>query len=214
MERMDDFFEARVLDYDAHMLENVPGCAEGYERMTALLPDSAETLLDLGCGTGLELERIFKRFPKLAVTGIDLTKAMLQMLEDKFTGKNLQLIHGSYFDVDFGRGQYDAAVSFETMHHFTKEKKQGLYTRLCDALKPGGIYIECDYMVLTDAEENHWFAENSRIRRELGIAGDAFYHYDTPLTVAHQIEVLQKSGFADVRMIWREENTTILTARK
>lgn len=214
MERMDDFFEARVLDYDQHMLENVPGCAEGYDRMTALLPEGVKTLLDLGCGTGLELERIFSRFPDLAVTGVDMTKAMLQMLQNKFSGKDLRLIHGSYFDVDFGKEQYDAAVSFETMHHFTQEKKQGLYTRLCDALKPGGVYIECDYMVLTDEEENHWLAENSRIRGELGIPEDAFYHYDTPLTVDHQIEALTKSGFSDVRMVWREENTTSVTARK
>lgn len=214
MERMDDFFEARVLDYDAHMLENVPGCAEGYEKMAELLPESTKALLDLGCGTGLELERIFARFPDLAVTGIDLTKAMLEMLESKFGGKELRLIYGSYFDVDFGKKQYDAAVSFETMHHFTQEKKQGLYTRLCEALKPGGIYIECDYMVLTDEEEDHWFAENSRIRRELSIPEDEFYHYDTPLTVAHQIDVLQESGFPEVRMVWRKENTTIITAQK
>ena len=214
MERMDDFFEARVLGYDAHMLENVPGCAEGYEKMAELLPESTKALLDLGCGTGLELERIFTRFPDLAVTGIDLTKAMLEMLESKFGGKDLRLIHGSYFDVDFGKKQYDAAVSFETMHHFTQEKKQGLYTRLCEALKPGGIYIECDYMVLTDEEEDHWFAENSQIRRELGIPEDEFYHYDTPLTVAHQIDALQESGFSEVRMVWRKENTTIITAQK
>lgn len=214
MERMNDFFEARVLGYDAHMLENVPGCAEGYEHVAALLPEGTASLLDLGCGTGLELERIFTRFPVLAVTGIDLTMAMLQKLESKFNDKNLRLIHGSYFDVDFGRERYDTAVSFETMHHFTREKKEGLYAKLCDTLKPGGIYIECDYMVLTDEEENHWFTENSRIRSALGIAEEEFYHYDTPLTVDHQIEALRESGFSDVQMVWRKENTTILTARK
>ena len=38
-------------------------------------------------------------------------------------------------------------------------------------------------------------------------------HYDTPLTIDHQILLLLEAGFARVEMVWREENTTILTAQ-
>ena len=40
-----------------------------------------DLVLDLGCGTGLELDEIFRYFPDLAVTGIDLTREMLQQLK-------------------------------------------------------------------------------------------------------------------------------------
>ena len=73
LEEMRAFFAARVDIYDEHMRNEVEGCREGYARMAALLPEGIYSLLDLGCGTGLELEGIFARFPDLRVTGIDLT---------------------------------------------------------------------------------------------------------------------------------------------
>lgn len=214
LEKMDDFFTERVESYDDHMLETVPGCREGYLKMAELLPDGCSSLLDLGCGTGLELDAIFRRFPSLSVTGIDLTKAMLEKLKTKYPDKSLQLVCGSYFDVPFGENAFDCAISFQTMHHFSHEKKTGLYRRILNALRPGGYYIECDYMVEEQQEEDFYFAENARIRIEMQIPEDAFYHYDTPCTIENQKAMLLHAGFSDVRNVFRIENTTILVAAK
>lgn len=214
LETMSDFFTARTEMYDEHMLSEVEGCKEGYIKMASLVPKDSETLLDLGCGTGLELEVIYSLFPRLKVTGIDLTKAMLDKLRDKFPYKDMSLICGDYFKTDFGKDTFDCAVSFQTMHHFTKDKKLGLYKRLWDSLKDGGVYIECDYMVLTQAEEDHWFSENERLRCEQGIVGDEFYHYDTPCSIDNQIALLKDAGFSEVTEVFRVENTTMLVAKK
>ncbi len=77
MEKMTSFFSKRADVYDTHMLTNVPGCKEGYDFMSTLVPKSCKTLLDLGCGTGLELDPIFHAIPDIEVTGIDLTQEML-----------------------------------------------------------------------------------------------------------------------------------------
>ena len=214
LETMSDFFTTRTEMYDEHMLSEVEGCKEGYVKMAFHVPKDSETLLDLGCGTGLELEAIYSLLPRLKVTGIDLTKAMLDKLRDKFPHKDMTLICGDYFKTDFGKEIFDCAVSFQTMHHFTKDKKLGLYKRLWDSLKDGGVYIECDYMVLTQAEEDHWFSENERLRREQGIVGDEFYHYDTPCSVDNQIALLRDAGFGDITEVFRVENTTMLVAKK
>jgi tRNA (cmo5U34)-methyltransferase len=213
IEEMSQFFTARVEGYDAHMLCEVEGCREGYARMAALVPDGARDLLDLGCGTGLELDAIFARRPDLRVTGIDLTPAMLDKLRQKHPERALNLICASYFDVDFGIAAYDCAVSFQSLHHFTPETKLGLYRRVRQALRPGGVYLECDYMVEDPQEEAFYFAENARLRAEQGLDPDAFAHYDTPLTVAHQLDLLRKAGFASVQKLWRQENTTLLLAQ-
>lgn len=123
LEKMADFFTARVENYDQHMLDNVYGDHEIHKRFANCLPNESKKLLDLGCGTGIELEEIFNRFPKLEVTGVDLTQAMLDKLKEKFAGKNINLICGDYFLVDFGKNKFDCATSMETMHHFTKEKR-------------------------------------------------------------------------------------------
>ena len=213
LEEMSAFFTARLDGYDEHMLKDVGGCRECYEEMARLVPESAEALLDLGCGTGLELDFIFPRFPALRVTGVDLTQAMLDELRRKHPDKALDLVCGSYFDVDFGKTAFDAAISFQTMHHFAAEMKRSLYERVKKALKPGGVYIECDYMIEDDAEEALYFAELDRMRREQGLSPDKFVHYDTPLTIAHQTAVLKEAGFASVEKKLRVENTTILVAK-
>ena len=92
LEEMTAFFTSRLDLYDEHMLREVPGCRAGYARMAALLPEGTARLLDLGCGTGLELEPIFARFPALRVTGVDLTAAMLDRLRAKFPDRDLTLI--------------------------------------------------------------------------------------------------------------------------
>ena len=214
MEKMDEFFTARVDGYDEHMLNEVDGCREAYGEMSKLVPENTKNLLDLGCGTGLELEAIFKRFPDISVTGIDLTKAMLDKLEEKYRGKNITLIQGDYFRTDLGQNSFDTAISFQTIHHFSHEMKIGLYQKICDSLKSGGVYIECDYMVETQAEEEYWYAENVRIRREQNIPENEFYHYDTPCTIENQIKMFKAAGFFNAEKVYRMENTTIIIAKK
>ena len=213
LEQMSDFFAARVDMYDEHMINEVEGCKEGYIRMAEYVPEGCRKLLDLGCGTGLELEAIFGKIPDVAVTGIDLCEAMLCKLKEKNEGRSINLICGDYFTADFG-GEFDCAVSFQTMHHFSKEKKTELYRKIYDALTDEGVYIECDYMVVTDAEEEHWFSENERLRRKQGIGENEFFHYDTPCTVDTQIKMLKNAGFSFVEKVMRIENTTMLVARK
>lgn len=214
MERMEDFFAARVDEYEEHMLSGVEGCEQAYALLPTLLPESCRKLLDLGCGTGLELKQIFKKYPDLAVTGIDLTREMLDKLEHNFPDKEMNLICGSYFDVDLKMKEYDCAVSFQTMHHFEHEAKIGLYQKIFGALKDHGRYIECDYMVEDQEEEAFYFAENKRIRKELNIPEGEFYHFDTPCTVTNQIAMLKKGGFERVELVLRIGNTTILAAYK
>ena len=174
------------------MLSAVEGCEQAYALVPSLLPVSCNKLLDLGCGTGLELKQIFKRFPDLSVTGVDLTREMLDILKHNFKDRKINLIWGSYFDVDFKTEEYDCAISFQTMHHFSHEAKIGLYQKIFNTLKDHGRYIECDYMVENQDEEDFYFAENKRIRKELNIPEGEFYHFDTPCTVANQISMIRQ----------------------
>ena len=113
-----------------------------YAYTASLLPlAGGSRVLDLGCGTGLELEEYFVLNPGAAVTGIDLSEAMLNVLKAKFPDKGLTLIHASYFDAPLGSGQYDAAVSVESLHHFPAERKTSLYEKLHSALAEKGVFV-------------------------------------------------------------------------
>ena len=215
LERMCDFFEARLEGYDAHMMTNIPSAAEFYPFTAEMLPaDGACHVLDLGCGTGLELAYYLSRNPSAVITGIDLSRGMLDALQKKLRGSNLRLICGSYFDVPFGESCFDAAVSVESLHHFTKEAKVPMYTRLRRALKPGGYFILTDYFSLTDAQEQTFFEELSRLKAAQGITDGEFYHFDTPLTVRHETEALLEAGFSSVEVLQHWGATHTLKAKR
>lgn len=202
LEKMGTFFDSRLDGYEAHMLTGIESAREFYPFTAECLPTKpGASVLDLGCGTGLELDEYFKRNPTAKVIGIDLAGGMLAALKGKYPQKDLTLILGSYFDVPFGSGLFDAAVSVESLHHFTKEEKIPLYTRLCKALKEGGCFILTDYFSLSDEEEQAHRQELLRLKEEQGIQDNEFYHYDTPLTVEHECEALQKAGFAVVEVL-------------
>lgn len=202
LEKMSEFFEARLDSYDEHMKTNIESAEEFYPFTAECLPkDEGCKILDLGCGTGLELEEYFQLNPSAKVTGIDLSMKMLETLRAKFQGKEITLICDSYFDVSFGEKQYDAAVSVESLHHFTKEEKIGLYARLCNALKEEGYFILTDYFALSEEEEIEHRRTLLRLKAEQGIVDEEFYHYDTPLTVEHEREALLKAGFKNVEVL-------------
>ena len=214
LEKMGAFFEARLDGYDAHMMTNIQAAEEFYPFTACCLPGSpGAKILDLGCGTGLELEAYFALNPTADVTGIDLAAGMLRALEKKFPERDIKLICGSYFDVPFGDG-FDGAVSVESLHHFTKEEKIPLYRKLHDALKPGAAFILTDYFSLSDAEEHRHRAELARLKAQQGITDQEFYHYDTPLTVQHETDALLAAGFSTVEVLRNWGQTFTIRAWK
>ena len=215
LEKMNEFFDKRLDGYDEHMMTNIESSDVFYPFTADCLPktDGAK-LIDLGCGTGLELEHYFRLNPSAKITGIDLTESMLNALKNKFPEKDLTLICGSYFDVPFDENTFDAAVSVESLHHFTKEEKIPLYTKLCKSLKDGGYFILTDYFALTDEDEQAFRKELLRLKKEQGIDDNEFYHYDTPLTVEHETEALLQAGFSSVEVLNNWGATFILKANK
>ena len=213
LEKMGEFFDSRISGYEEHQLTCIDSAKEFYPFTASCLPQVHGTrLLDLGCGTGLELGYYFELVPSADITGIDLAPGMLDELRNKFPDKNMTLILGSYFDVLFDENFYDAAVSVESLHHFTKEEKTRLYEKLRKALKPGGYFILTDFFAMSEEEERFQRAELLRLKKEQNITDETFYHYDTPLTVEHEKEALINAGFSFVSVLNSWGATSVLKA--
>lgn len=209
-EDMGAFFDCRISDYEEHMSY----WREHYKRVAELVPSGAQTLLDLGCGTGLELDRIFERLPGIHVMAIDLSDEMIAKLLQKHGHRALEVIKDDYFLYDFGENRFDAAVSVESLHHFTAEKKTGLFKKICRALKPGGIYIECDYIASIPEIEELAFAECRRRRERDNIPAESYIHFDTPLTLEHELQAMRAGGFSEVGLVENLDGTPIIVVKR
>jgi len=209
---MSAFFNARAKSYDSHMIDDL-GLDEFYEAIADCFDAPISRLLDLGCGTGFEFERLFEKNPDMEVTGIDLAADMLKKIEEKYPRKNLRLICGSYFDVDFD-GLYDHVLSTYSLHHFSEERKLELYRKVYATLEPGGLFVLGDYTVSTIERQQELLAANDKKRKEQGIADGEFYHFDTPFTQETEMRLMTTAGFTSAELLRQWENTTIIIARK
>lgn len=215
LEKMGDFFNKRLNGYEQHQLNEIDGAQEFYPFTASLLPmRSGARVLDLGCGTGLELDYYFRLNPTAKITGIDLAKDMLSFLKAKFPDKAINLLHASYFDIPFEKNYYDAVVSVESLHHFTKDEKIPLYKKVFQALVSDGYFILTDYFASTEEQEVFYRRELFRLKKEQNIINDEFYHYDTPLTIQHEIQALKEAGFSHIDILKQWGETYVIKAKR
>ena len=172
LEEMAAFFSARLSDYEEHMTI----WREAYIAFERLLPADVQTVLDLGCGTGLELDVLLARRPHLQVTGVDLCPDMLDRLRRKHP--QVHALCADYFAHELGESCYDAVINFETLHHFTPEQKGALYARIHRALRSGGMYLQAEYVACCDEEEELLWDTLRPKRERDGIPSERFVHFD------------------------------------
>ena len=216
-EKMSDFFKTRVDGYDEHMRLNV----DGFKKIYTIVADPIEqtqkalNLLDLGCGTGLELEAVFQKAPNARVTGVDLLKEMLSRLVEKYPDKKKQitLVKDSYLEISFPEKKYDYALSVMTLHHLTKEEKVTVYQKIFNTLKDDGIYIEADYVV-SPSEAADRFNNYQEIKETYGIKDMHNYHVDIPFSKVTQTQLFHQVGFKSVEVILELENACIFKCQK
>ncbi len=215
LEKMDEFFNRRVNGYEEHQLTAIEGAEEFYPFTASVLPkENNAKVLDLGCGTGLELKYYFKINPTAEVTCIDIAKDMLRVLKEQFRDKSINIIEGSYFDIPFENSFYNAVVSVESLHHFSKEEKLPLYKKVFQTLQDNGYFILTDYFANSNEEEIFFQKVLERLKEQEEINDHEFYHFDTPLTVEHEMQILLEAGFSYVEIVNKWGATCIVKAIK
>ncbi len=208
LEEMSDFFTKRLQDYEEHMSV----WEESYQIFAEVLPLEWQKILDLGCGTGLELDKIWRKNPDIEVTGVDLCANMLDKLLEKHHDKPLTTICQDYFQYDFGYGKWDAVISFESLHHFLPERKKELYRKIYCSLKESGAFILGDYIAGCDEEEKLLRSVYLEKRKQSAISENCYVHFDIPLTLEHEKNLLQEAGFVIEKVL--DGSATIIIAQK
>ena len=213
-ESMAAFFDARAEGYDDHMrdvaFESDAALTQFYEAVSSPVEETDEALsiLDLGCGTGLELEALFQRVPNALITGVDVSENMLELLRRRYTARMSQitLIAESYLTMSFGTQAYDHVISAMANHHMLHDTKRRLYMAIHAALKPGGKYIEGDSVTLPEME-SQFLAEYETQVDSVPRAEDGYYHIDVPYSTDTQEEMLLGAGFRDFEVVWQKDST-------
>jgi len=216
-ERMGAFFDVRSGGYDQHMQENVDFCTEFYQQIgLAFEPTNTPIqLLDLGCGTGLELAEVFEQVPNAVITAVDLSLEMLKLLMEKYSSQKeqIEVVQHSYLTWDYPQDLYDYVLSAMTVHHLVQEEKVELYKKIRASLRADGKYIEGDYIVSPD-KEIEYLERYYKLKEELSDISDGNYHIDIPFSVETQLRLFREAGFSQVNLKWQKAQAVVFEARK
>ncbi|MBN1642281.1 MAG: methyltransferase domain-containing protein [Anaerolineae bacterium] len=214
-EEMAAFFDARTDGYDCYIRDDIfqePTFTQFYEAVSAPIPETEEAIrvLDLGCGTGLEIEALLKRAPQARITGIDLAQNMLEQLQTKYATRmgQIRLVIDSYLTMPLGSQCYDYVISAMSMHHLLHDAKRALYRRIHAALAPGGKYVEGD-SVIPIGMEDEFVAEYHTLAAMVSPAHEGYYHIDVPFSIDTQRDLLLESGFTDFELLWERDPSMV-----
>ncbi len=101
-----------------------------------------ERVLDVGCGTGVLLERLGSAHPGLALHGVDPTEAMLDRARERSEGR-VELKRGEAEALSFADDVFDVVVSVSALHYFSDARRA--ISEMGRVLRPGGTLVVTDW---------------------------------------------------------------------
>jgi ubiquinone/menaquinone biosynthesis C-methylase UbiE len=111
----------------------------------ALLSRPGARLLDVGCGTGRFLRDVKANYPRLDVTGLDLSPHYLAVAQRELRSwSRVQLAVGAAEAMPFADGQFDAITCIYLFHELPSGVRQGVVAEIRRVLKPGGMLVFVD----------------------------------------------------------------------
>ena len=208
--------------YDETIRRFIPGYEEGLTRVASeVAAIQPKLVLDLGMGTGALSEKILEHGSVGVVEGIDIDPEMLKQARQRLArfGGRARFREVSF---DAPLPSCDAVTASLALHHVrTLEAKARLFTRIFDALCPGGLFVNADVTISADPGERmlsyrrwaqhmaRWGIEERRAYEHF----DAWAEEDTYFPVEEELAAMRSAGF-QADCVWRCCPNSLLVGHK
>lgn len=106
--------------------------------LNEIIHSFGNTVLDLGCGTGLLMDQVISEDHTRRVTGIDLSSKMIKVAKKRIKEKGT-LIIGDSEKLPFDDHSFDIVYCNDSFHHYPDPKK--VIIEVQRVLKDGGVFI-------------------------------------------------------------------------
>src|SRR5215472_9661220 len=137
---------------------------ESYERFAELLTHRG-LVLDLGCGSGLDIPALAAR--GLTVVGLDISGAILRIAQAEVPDVAGRLLQADMRALPLATGSLDGVWADGSLHHLPKEELAGAVREVARVLRSGGLFG-----MSAERGEFEGFVEHQE-----GVAGRRWYSY-------------------------------------
>jgi ubiquinone/menaquinone biosynthesis C-methylase UbiE len=143
--------------YD-HQVEVLFGGGAAAMRRQALVPLKsalagcpAGHLVDIGCGTGRFLREVKANYPRLRVSGLDLSPHYLEVARCGLEPwSRVRLVEGAAEAMPFADRAFDAATAVYLFHELPPPVRRAVAGEIARIVKPGGILVLVDSLQTGD----------------------------------------------------------------
>lgn len=201
----------RAGKWDHHGVTGLGKVLEAVLEQTHAEPGTSA--VDLGCGTGTLALPLAER--GVSVTGVDLSRAMIELLEQKAAqaGLHVTCMVAPVEHLDLPEASTDLVVSNYTLHHLRDADKQAVVQAAARWLRPGGRLVIGDMMFGrgATARDRAIIGSKALVMLRRGPAGwwrlaknvgrFSFRLQERPVSMDTWIRYLESAGFTDVQAI-------------
>jgi len=216
-------FDRGAKSYDRQRSDVIPNMDQIYTIIAELASSEVPgpKILDLGAGTGLLTEQLFKKYSGGSFTLIDISMEMLNITRERFKGNpNFRYIQEDYLKTDF-EDSFNIVISSLSIHHLNDNAKKNLYTKVYEILNEGGIFLNADQVLVPSSENEYIYQRNWWEKIETGSLKQDEKEFiidrmklDKPSTLKNNLRWLENCGFTNVDIFYKYYNFCILYGKK
>mgnify|MGYP003575935583 CR=1 FL=1 len=223
MEEVKDHFGSISREYDRQRPYLIPCFHEFYTACYPLVKrlGKAQTILDLGAGTGLFSYFIYLIRPELNYTLTDLSPEMLDAARERFKGLKNFRFQELNFAAESLPGKYDLIISALSIHHLEDADKKKLYKNIYNSLNDGGLFINADQVLgrskgFDDFYKDNWKESVMDSGLEVTAVESAFERIklDKFASLESQLNMLSEAGVDDIDCIYKNQNFAVFAGAK
>jgi tRNA (cmo5U34)-methyltransferase len=224
---------ADTADFDQGTRLLLPRYDEMLEAIAHGLPETAEQILELGCGTGELSLKVLERCPQAHLVAVDYSPRMLTAAQAKLEaagyGERVTWVEADFGDWAMGNRELlsspaiqgpaiklDACVSSLAIHHLSHDLKLKLFQRIHQGLQAGGCFWNADptppeaaqlvaaYQALREAWTAQQDTSLEAVRAKMG-SGDTHGHssHDHLESLQAHLSLLTQAGFHALEVPWK-----------
>ena len=207
--------ENRASKWDSDPTARNPLRDEQVDLLLSLVAEhyiSGSTIVDIGSGSGLVEEELFRRVPEALVVGVDYSPAMIALAEKRLAGRGQQfaIVRHDLLNIESAvlpERNYRMAFSVQTIHNLPCDAHRNVMSWVYNLLSAPGYFFFLDRIAVPGPElfpcyQSVWKKLNSIYSAAIDEGGSFVEHQryleregDSPLTLQENLRILAESGF-------------------
>lgn len=219
VERFSDFQAGQQTIVDAKLLMGL------IAQTAAICNPKAETVLEIGCGTGNNTLKLLEFINPLDCDLVDLSRPMLDHALERIAATNsgqTRAFQSDFREVELPEGHYDIILAAAVLHHLRDDADwEHVFSKIYKITAPGGsVWISDLVSHETSAVQTVMWQRYGEYLEALGgleLKDKVFScinREDSPRSVTYQLDLLRKVGFSAVDILHKNTCFVAFGAKK